>query len=334
MLKLKHIFKEIILEGKYDSLTRQIVKLIFNHIKQSKNKEKYTYETTINNKLLYFDFILNIYKNKNVDKYIINAYTDAEFDDDAEIEITLQINPNNEQLNYKELFFELNDTVRHELEHLTQSGFNKLANKPNKTNKKAFDRFVDKPYKEYLLKDEIPAYVAGFYRRAKIEKTYIDIIIHDFLYWYVIHNIITKKQMNIIMKKWLEYAQRKYPTVKIKNKLFYIYNKTKNENKKNKLQLLIEREVNRQLNEYDKNNEFEVYVRKVAKLILKGFTQKVRKYAGVNIEDIETFLYNLNSYYNHEGIDNFYEDDKSIKQAYNYFNELYNDQVNGALSVM
>lgn len=213
-MKLKQFInleiKQLISEGKYDSLTRKMVKLIFDHIKSSKKTTKYEYEDYIENKNISFDFVLKIMR-KNIDNYIINAYTDNELEDDAEIEIILQINPNNEEKLYKEIYMELNDTVRHEIEHLLQSGYNKIPNKPKKTTLKKYNSFVTKPYKEYLLKDEIPAYVVGFYRRAKLEKKAVDVIMFEFLNWYVENDIMTKIEMKKVLNTWIKHSKKNYP---------------------------------------------------------------------------------------------------------------------------
>ena len=219
MISLLNITKQILKEGKYSNITKQVVNLIVQELKTSIKKKKHTLETFINDNDIQFELVLNIIRTKKQKEYTILAFTDSEDDtDESQIEISIVLSPINEQEQYSNIYMELIDTIRHEIEHLTQSGTNKKDNKPKKTNTKQFQKLVTEPYKEYLLKDEIPAYVRGFYERAKKERRYLDDIMLEFLNYYVdISKTLTIQQRDKIMKVWIKYAKDNLPSAKFKN---------------------------------------------------------------------------------------------------------------------
>ena len=88
-------------------------------------------------------------------------------DDTIEIQIKSGPNPTSEEL--KELYYELNELITHELVHVIQHGSE--YNFPKKEPKL--------PYKYYTQKHELEAQIAGFKRRAKKEEVPLESVVKD-----------------------------------------------------------------------------------------------------------------------------------------------------------
>ncbi len=68
----------------------------------------------------------------------------------------------------------LRDSIRHELEHLTQSGFNTIPSKylkSDQSKRNKIDTGQLPPREYYLLPKEIPAMIQGMYSYAKKTRT-------------------------------------------------------------------------------------------------------------------------------------------------------------------
>ena len=91
------------------------------------------------------------------------------YDDEDTFEIQIIYNPKFFPENYYDLIGELNELVRHELQHLIQA-------------ERGIDRPTDEtdPEKYYLQPHEIDAQVAGFKRLSKIRKQPFEKIVRDF----------------------------------------------------------------------------------------------------------------------------------------------------------
>jgi hypothetical protein len=93
------------------------------------------------------------------------------YDDEDTFEIQIIYNPKFFPENYYDLIGELNELVRHELQHLIQA-------------ERGIDRPTDEtdPEKYYLQPHEIDAQVAGFKRLSKIRKQPFEKIVRDFFH--------------------------------------------------------------------------------------------------------------------------------------------------------
>jgi hypothetical protein len=163
----EQINESLMLENSYDGMTRKIVKDIVNVFKTKKEgvfnlpedlselSDFMTYD--FGSKLNSFSVSLELIKNNDVKDFIVDG---DYYRDEETINVEIIYNPNMGNKLLFKLIGELNEVVRHELEHIKQyiSGY-----KFPKYNPKTFYGYYNRPY-------EIEAQIAGFKRRAKIEK--------------------------------------------------------------------------------------------------------------------------------------------------------------------
>ena len=159
---------EIITEGsKMDKPTRDVVRDLLNVIKKGPG-EYYLPEELVGDEMSYiynnlpaFSVEITVKEDMSIKgDYMMNAST---VDDGDIIEIVLIKNPTKFPEAYYDLVADLNDTVRHELEHVLQDfGYRDVqsddSEKPN-----------DKEY--YKQAHEVPAEIAGFRRIVKLRRS-------------------------------------------------------------------------------------------------------------------------------------------------------------------
>ena len=73
-----------------------------------------------------------------------------------------------------------------------------------------YDKIDEEYYDYFLQSDEIPAFVSGFYLKAKRLKVPIDILMSDFLDMFIVDNRIDKKQKGNIITHWTKYILKHY----------------------------------------------------------------------------------------------------------------------------
>jgi hypothetical protein len=138
--------------------------------------------------------------------FSIDAATQPLSDEDGtpEIMVDLLINPDREPESYREMFYKLQDAIRHELQHLTQGGPNKRHGRAALSS--AEDReMADDSYKYFLLPDEITAMVAGMDRRARLENRPFESVLVAYLTPFLKYKFITKDQFDEILRVYLKY---------------------------------------------------------------------------------------------------------------------------------
>ena len=113
-----------------------------------------------------FNIEVKIDEDENIDGFELDG---GYYDDDDTFEIHVIYNPKFFPEKYYDLIGELNELVRHELQHLIQA-------------EQGIDRPTDEtdPEKYYLQPHEIDAQVAGFKRLSKIRKQPFEKIVRDF----------------------------------------------------------------------------------------------------------------------------------------------------------
>jgi hypothetical protein len=167
---------EILTEGsKMDKPTRDVVRDLLNVIKKGPG-EYYLPEELVGDEMSYiynnlpaFSVEITVKEDMSIKgDYLMNAQT---ADDGDIIEIVLIKNPTKFPEAYFDLVADLNDTVRHELEHVLQDfGYRDVqfddSEKPN-----------DKEY--YKQVHEVPAEIAGFRRIVKLRRQSPEQVIRD-----------------------------------------------------------------------------------------------------------------------------------------------------------
>lgn len=140
-----------------------------------------------------------------------------------EILVTLIIDPDKEPSCYNSLNSYLQDLMRHEIEHLTHEGINRIEDRPDaektikirKQLRKERERgsYVNL-YKYYTLEDEIGPLVQGMYRKAKTDKKPITAVFNEFLDIMEESEIINSDKRKFLFDAWTKEAKRLLPNAK------------------------------------------------------------------------------------------------------------------------
>jgi len=210
LLKTKtNVNESVITEGRYDSITRKVVKDIMDVVKDSTSKKDISLPSDIRdeeyqyiNDNLAFSVELSI-SFKNTEGFNVNASISNDKDEDI-IMVSIEINPTLVPNIYEQLFYKLQETIRHEIQHFTQYGVGRTAN-------------LKTTFGHHKNKFEVAALVHGFYRRAKLEKRPLDDVMMEDLDFEIERGNLTKKQAESLLKMWVEYAKQNLPSAKYSN---------------------------------------------------------------------------------------------------------------------
>lgn len=194
----KSINEGIINEGRYDNIVRKVVKDIMSVVKYQKEGE-YVLPEDISDKMVYtspklyspFSIELTLNTSEDVETVEVNG---EYYPNEDIILIEIVSNPNLDREILEELHFELNELVRHEIEHMSQ-----------------LDRGEEFPEYEpedsleyYTQKHELEAQLAGFIRRAQKERKPLEDVIRGwFIKNYSKHNL-SPKDVEKVIKRILE----------------------------------------------------------------------------------------------------------------------------------
>lgn len=192
------INESFITEGRYDNIVRKVVKDIMSVVKYQKEgeyvlPEDISNETVYMSPKLYSPFSIELTLNTSED--IETVEVDGEYYPDEDI-ILIEIisNPNLEREILEELYFELNELIRHEIEHMSQ--MDKGEEFPEYEPENSLDY--------YTQKHELEAQFAGFKKRAQKERKPLkDVIRGWFTKNYSKHNL-SPKNVEKVIKRILE----------------------------------------------------------------------------------------------------------------------------------
>ena len=188
--------EEIIKEGKYDGVTRRLVKDIIDTFKNKKVGEfLLPEELPGNDGEMTYDFIninpltvrLQLIQDNNVEDFELDG--NYVINDDI-IEIQVVYNPNKGNSMTQELIGELNETIRHELEHLKQYMQGYTRKRESKD-----------PFKYFQRKGEFEAQLAGFKRRAKQERRSVEDVARRWFQKYQKRHNLTPKQIDKLVNQ-------------------------------------------------------------------------------------------------------------------------------------
>ena len=192
-----NINESLIMEGKYDRIVRQIVNDILSVFK-TKKVGGFSLPEDIRETDLYYDYpqfkkefgvFVNFEQSDDVETFEVDG--DLYYDDDT-IEILVITNPNsgNEILN--DLVNELNEVVRHEIEHIIQyDGGMKRKKEPTDSEK------------YYMQQHELDAQKAGFKRRARREKNNMETLVRNWFKKYPHKHTLNPEQQDRVIQKIL-----------------------------------------------------------------------------------------------------------------------------------
>lgn len=195
-LKSNKMNENLIIENKYDNVVRQIVRDIISIYKKGRDGEFGLPEDLYPEKHFYefeqLETELQIFVEIITDDTVDGFDVDADFfRDDEMIYVTITTNPRYTQDTIQPLIGELNEIIRHEIEHVKQyeQGF-KFPKKEPKD-----------PEKYYTQSHELEAQRAGFRRRSKKEKFDYESLVRK---WFEDnqhkHNLSPEKAERVIQK--------------------------------------------------------------------------------------------------------------------------------------
>lgn len=186
-------FEELITESKRN-IVRQIVKdIIF--VFKSQGEGEYILPENLTGQQFYefhnlltnFSLELKIYQTDEIETFELEG---GYYEDDEIMEIEILYNPNAFPSQLWHLVGELNETVRHELQHIIQFERGE-ENEPDETNSEIY----------YTQEHELDAQVAGFKRIAKLRKEPFEKVVREwFLKNHRKHGMDTETQERVIQK--------------------------------------------------------------------------------------------------------------------------------------
>jgi len=191
----KKMNESLIVEGQLDKTTRMLVQDVIKFFKYQREGEFGLPEDMSNGEMVYqlpgfnnFSIFLDLQLSNDVDTVDVDG--DLYYDDDL-LYITIISNPDTGYNILDELTKELNEVIRHELEHIRQheQGY-KFPKKEPKS-----------PEKYYTQPHELEAQRAGFNKRAKSEKVDFETLVRD---WFKKnphkHNLKPEQQEKVIQQ--------------------------------------------------------------------------------------------------------------------------------------
>ena len=190
-------------EYKYDQEELVQSRYIVNQLKASFGK-KYKEETEgLLPPEYYYDLTFTLVP-AGVKKLGPLPYTINAAGDEDSVEIIIAYNPESFPKAYNDLIAELKDTLRHELEHVSQAnqGWEFIKNADNLP----FYKYLTLPY-------EIPAFIKGIYKRAKVKKINLQQAIGEFFNDYSAE--LSDKQEEFVRKEWDRWIRINLPKVRL-----------------------------------------------------------------------------------------------------------------------
>lgn len=187
--------ESLIVEGQLDKTTRILVQDVIKFFKHQREGEYGLPEDLSQEEMVYnlpgfegFSIFLDLQTDEDIEGVDVDG--DLYFDDDI-VNITIISNPNAGYTNLDELTRELNDIIRHELEHIKQ----------HRDGMKMPSREPKSPEKYYTQPHELGAQRAGFRKRAKSEKADFETIVRQ---WFEKnshkHNLNPTQKEKVIQK--------------------------------------------------------------------------------------------------------------------------------------
>lgn len=194
-VRAKKLTEGIITEGVLDKTTRILVQDVIKFFKHQREGEYGLPEDLSQEEMVYslpgfegFSIFLDLQTDEDIEGVDVDG--DLYFDDDI-VNITIISNLNAGYTNLDELTRELNDIIRHELEHIKQ----------HRDGMKMPSREPKSPEKYYTQPHELGAQRAGFRKRAKSEKADFETIVRQ---WFEKnshkHNLNPTQKEKVIQK--------------------------------------------------------------------------------------------------------------------------------------
>jgi hypothetical protein len=146
-------------------------------------------------------------------RYGGDAYNDSKRNSDEPplIEVRVQIDPAEYPRVLSSIAMNLRDTLRHEIEHVTQSGWNTIDGKyisSDATLRNKIESGKLPPARYFTLPKEIPAMLQGLYFKAKKSKQPFKTVVDEYLSMWVDNETITPQEKENILTTWRTYLPK------------------------------------------------------------------------------------------------------------------------------
>lgn len=131
------------------------------------------------------------------------------------IEIRFKLDPAEYPKVLSEIAFDLRDTLRHEIEHITQSGWNTIDSKyiaSDQALRKKIESGDLPPWRYFVLPKEVDANLQGMYLRAKKTRIPMAKIVDDYLNVWIRNKAITPDEARKVLDVW----RKRLPSLGIK----------------------------------------------------------------------------------------------------------------------
>ncbi len=237
--------KTLIIEGRYDALVTKLSRTLLAVVKDSyaavtepkgrfagkkiyfksgesvpdiidtKYDEVYFEEVENSDIPLEFYLALKVQWVEGLDdfRYGGDAYNDTKKDSDSPplIEVRFEIDPTDYPKVLSNVAMHLRDILRHEMEHLTQSGWNMISSKyiaSDMSMRKKIESGTLPPMRYFTLPKEIPAMIHGLYMKAKKSKQPFKQVVDNYLEGWVDNRSITLREKQQIIDTWRSYLPK------------------------------------------------------------------------------------------------------------------------------
>jgi hypothetical protein len=211
--------KEVMAEGRYDTITNRVSSTIFNHWKREveEGSKLSSFSEFIESDDLAFDVQATLVLKPGTKKLKVDGGADyspeGEYDD--AIMVTFQIDPAMLPEFWEEISMNLKDVIRHEIEHLTHSDSDNLKSGKYMEDDQYIRDLVKlkllKNKEYFLLPKEVDANLQGMYLRAKKEKRQFADVVNT----YLDAQKITSKEKEEILTLW----RKRLPALGLKQTL-------------------------------------------------------------------------------------------------------------------
>ena len=146
-------------------------------------------------------------------RYGGDAYNDSKRDAETPplIEIRFQLDPAEYPKTLSDIAMNLRDTLRHEIEHVTQSGWNTIDGKYILSDAALRNKIESgklPPARYFTLPKEIPAMLQGLYFKAKKSKQPFKTVVDEYLSMWVENGTITPQERENILTTWRTYLPK------------------------------------------------------------------------------------------------------------------------------
>lgn len=219
----------IVMEGVYDSITAQISSEIFNAWKEQFNKDEKREKASFSKSYdlvdkkgrpVVFDLDADLNFVETEDS-IYRPDGDADegeeeqYDDEGNLEdpglqgsisLYFQVDPRTLPKLWSTISMDVKDIIRHEVEHLSQAGYNVVPAKelPDDRMLRSYiqDLGLMPASNYYLLDKEVPAMLQGMYYKAKKMKKPFKDVVNSYLDIFVNNETIDNQEKEDILKRW------------------------------------------------------------------------------------------------------------------------------------